>query len=204
MNKKEQYFEENFSHKFSDTQVLDPETGKMILFKSIWENNLRTLTIIRILRRFGCAICRMASIDLTDHFHKLEIKFPNAVSLVGLGLAKTSYEEFKEGEYLDGNLYIDEERNIYKALSFKRFGIFSFYGFCNCRTLYAAKMVGDRKIKGDYKGPDNYQLGGTYIIDNAGEVVYMHKQKDYFDHPTLDELSDAIRTYLQKRAPSNQ
>lgn len=37
------------------------------------------------------------------------------------------------------------------------------------------------------------QLGGTYIIDTEGKVVFEFQQQHFGDHPTLEALLEALK-----------
>lgn len=43
----------NFSLRFAETLILDPETNKNVTFKSLWEDATEDIIVIHFFRRFG-------------------------------------------------------------------------------------------------------------------------------------------------------
>uniref|UniRef100_A0A2K6UGS5 Peroxiredoxin like 2B n=1 Tax=Saimiri boliviensis boliviensis TaxID=39432 RepID=A0A2K6UGS5_SAIBB len=66
------------------------------------------------LRRFGCGIAR----DLGSLAGLLE---QPGVRLVGVGPQALGLQEFLDGGYFAGELYLDESKQLYKELGFKRY-----------------------------------------------------------------------------------
>jgi len=51
----------------------------------------------------------------------------NNINLVGVGLEELGVQEFIDGKYFEGDLYIDSDKKAYNALGFKRFGFFGLF-----------------------------------------------------------------------------
>ncbi|WP_421019301.1 AhpC/TSA family protein, partial [Klebsiella pneumoniae] len=70
------------------------------------------------LRRFGCMVCRWIAQDLSNLRSILD---QHDVRLVGVGPEALGLQEFLDGGYFSGELYLDESKQIYKELGFKRY-----------------------------------------------------------------------------------
>lgn len=55
-------------------------------------------------------------------------------------------------------------------------------------TFFQANALG---ITGNMKG-DGMQLGGTFVIEKGGNVLFHHKQTGFGDHPKLTDLLGAL------------
>lgn len=102
--------------------------------------------------------------------------------MVGVGLEELGVEEFVEGKFFDGELYIDQKKEAYSSLGFKRLGFFaavgSIFGRKGKELIAEAKLL---SIGGNLAG-DGYQTGGTLVVDKGGKVLLEFKQDGPADH----------------------
>uniref|UniRef100_A0A673TT17 Peroxiredoxin like 2B n=1 Tax=Suricata suricatta TaxID=37032 RepID=A0A673TT17_SURSU len=89
-------------------------TGEAVELRSLW---LEQACVVAGLRRFGCSVCRWIARDLSSLKGLLE---QHGVRLVGVGPEALGLQEFLEGGYFAGELYLDESKRFYKELGFKR------------------------------------------------------------------------------------
>lgn len=108
--------------------------------------------------------------------------------MVGVGLEELGLEEFQEGKYWDGELYIDQQKKCYQDLGFKRLGFFSAIGSVLKKKgrdqMSEAKSKG---INGNLKG-DGMQTGGTLVIGAGGKVLLNYSQEVPGDHVNLEDV----------------
>lgn len=187
----------NMSKLFAETRMTDPIKKELILFRSLWETNDKPLILIHWMRRFGCVICRVAALDLTEGLKMASDSVRSKLNWVAIGFANLDYENFIEGDYFkDGHIYIDEKKETYKALDFSKKGIFSLYGMLDLNMYRKASEASKKGIKGNFKG-EGTQLGGTFVIDRHGEVIYSFHQKSYSDAPSLEEIIKCVEAYKE-------
>jgi hypothetical protein len=88
----------------------------------------------------------------------------------------------------------DEKRESYKAMGFPRAGATQLIGPKSLAKGLArgASGVGVGRVIGDVQ-----QLGGTFIVDQDGQVLWSHVMKDASDNPGLDELQEALTEVLR-------
>jgi len=111
------------------------------------------------------------------------------VRLIGVGVEPLGVEEFIEGKFFDGDLFIDMDKASYKDMGFQRFGFMGLipavFGGAARAMQARAKALG---LGGDMKG-DGYQNGGAIIIDKDGKTLYTYVQETTADHaPNADIL----------------
>jgi len=115
------------------------------------------------------------------------------VRLIGIGLEELGVEEFIEGKFFDGELYIDTDKKSFLALDYKKVGYLAMI------PALLAKVAGEarRKAKewavgGDLKG-DGFQNGGLLVVASKGDkVLYEFKQDNPADHAENSAISKAL------------
>ncbi|KAF5918966.1 hypothetical protein HPG69_010771, partial [Diceros bicornis minor] len=91
-------------------------TGEAVELRSLWQEQT---CVVAGLRRFGCMVCRWIARDLSSLKGLLD---QHGVRLVGVGPEALGLQEFLDGGYFSGELYLDESKQFYKELGFKRLG----------------------------------------------------------------------------------
>uniref|UniRef100_A0ABK0LC69 Prostamide/prostaglandin F synthase n=1 Tax=Rattus norvegicus TaxID=10116 RepID=A0ABK0LC69_RAT len=99
-------------------------TGEAVELRSLWQEKA---CVVAGLRRFGCMVCRWIAQDLSNLRGILD---QNDVRLVGIGPEALGLQEFLDGGYFSGELYLDESKQIYKELGFKRLRLLASRGTC--------------------------------------------------------------------------
>ena len=116
----------------------------------------------------------------------------NNIRHVGIGLEELGVEEFVEGKFFDGELYIDLKKEAYQSMGYKRFGFFSAIG--SIFTKKAKELMAEgkaKKIDGNLKG-DAYQNGGTIIVTKDSKVLLSYKQEQPSDHVEIEDVVKAL------------
>jgi len=112
------------------------------------------------------------------------------IGLVAIGngtplMAKSFQNDFN----FVGDIYVDEKREIYKALGCNR-------GLKYALNKKALKAIQSAMSEGYSQGKtagDSLQLGGTFIISLQHGVLYQHLEQFAGDHVDLDELLSACK-----------
>ena len=114
------------------------------------------------------------------------------VGLVAIGLEEFGLEEFIEGKFFDGELFLDQDYACYKGLDMVRISKLGMPMHLLGSTSRAALAKANKEgITGNLAGDGN-QLGGTYVIEKGGNVLYAFKQKTYGDHPPVGDLLETL------------
>lgn len=101
-------------------------------------------------------------------------------------------QEFVDGKFFDGELFIDLKKECYKGLGFKRLGFFGGIGSLFKKSTKDASADAKKAgISGDMKG-DGFQNGGTIIVQSDGKVLLNYVQENPADHVALEDVLKAL------------
>uniref|UniRef100_A0A2K6NV27 Peroxiredoxin like 2B n=1 Tax=Rhinopithecus roxellana TaxID=61622 RepID=A0A2K6NV27_RHIRO len=118
------------------------------IFLFAWLGALRPscwgVCVVAGLRRFGCVVCRWIAQDLSGLAGLLD---QHGVRLVGVGPEALGLQEFLDGGYFAGELYLDESKQFYKELGFKRYNSLSILPAALGKPV---RDVAAKKSPGDY------------------------------------------------------
>ncbi|CAF0988561.1 unnamed protein product [Adineta ricciae] len=172
-----------------DTLVTRVTDKTDVPIRSLYSNQP---VVLIFLRRFGCQLCRSYALKLSNELHPILKK--NNIGFVGIGLEQFGLEEFQQGNYFSGDLYVDEGKKTYRILGLPYLGwikgISDIFASSTRTWDNETKKMG---VTGNLKG-DGFQLGATYVVGpKDGKVWLAHPQKDYGDHPSIDEIVKTIR-----------
>ncbi|GFR12880.1 hypothetical protein TNCT_81281, partial [Trichonephila clavata] len=174
--------------KIAENKLISATSKEEILVKSLWEEKACVITFFR---RFGCGFCRLAAKDLSSIKSILDA---NNVRLIGIGVEELGVEDFINGKFFEGDLFIDCEKKCYTDLGYKRFGMLSIiHSLGNKNILEMLFLIAKAEnVGGDMKG-DKYQVGGTLVISKGGKKVLLnHKQESLADHIHPSEVLKSL------------
>ncbi|XP_005986085.1 prostamide/prostaglandin F synthase isoform X1 [Latimeria chalumnae] len=163
------------------------QTGEMVELQSLWKDQA---CVVVFLRRFGCQVCRWIAKDIS----KLKDSFDqNNIRLIGVGLEEYGVEEFVKGNYFSGELYIDEKKQCYKDLGFKRYNALSLIPAVIGKPIREVVTKANAEgIQGNFSG-DLLQSGGMLIVSPGGEKVLFHFVQDSpGDHVPLETIVQTL------------
>jgi len=189
---------EDMMSEASQKSLTDPTdiSKAPITFESLYKEGPGPV-VFKFLRRFGCILCREGASDLTSLKPLLDEKYgKGVVDWIGIGLERLGYDEFKKGDYFKGKLYLDESRELYKALGFVELGkVESAAKLLTGGTLQKVSESKSKGFEGDLKG-NKTQLGGVLVMSPTGEVLYYFRQENFGDEPMKEEVLKAIENYF--------
>lgn len=90
----------------------------------------------------------------------------------------------------------DPDRIAYRAFGLKRTGWLTFFK-PGVLWKYFRGMIRGHRVRKPYAGEDVLQLGGDFILDKRGRVVFAYPSANPTDRPTLA----AIRQALPRSSP---
>uniref|UniRef100_A0AAY4CUB1 Prostamide/prostaglandin F synthase n=1 Tax=Denticeps clupeoides TaxID=299321 RepID=A0AAY4CUB1_9TELE len=160
--------------------------GQNVELGSLWREQT---VVLFFLRRFGCQICRWMAAEVS----KLEKSLSaNGVGLIGIGPEETGLQEFKDGGFFKGEVYIDEKKQCYKDLGFKRYNALSVVpAALGKKVREISSKASTDGIQGNFAG-DLLQSGGMLIVSKGGEKVLLHFIQDSpGDHVPLEDIAKA-------------
>ncbi|KAF4093846.1 hypothetical protein AMELA_G00006350 [Ameiurus melas] len=173
--------------KVSSNTVKSSVSGEHVELGSLWKDKT---VVMFFLRRFGCQICRWAAAEVS----KLEKDLrENGVALIGIGPEETGLKEFKDGGFFKGEIYIDEKKQCYKDLGFKRYNAINLLpAALGKKVREIASKASNEGIQGNFSG-DLLQSGGMLIVAKGGEKVLLHFiQETPGDLVPLEDITKAL------------
>ncbi|KAI1890492.1 hypothetical protein AGOR_G00154260 [Albula goreensis] len=162
-------------------------SGESVELRSLWQDQA---VVLFFLRRFGCQICRWTAAEISKLKDDLS---ENKVALVGVGPEETGLKEFQDGGFFKGELYIDEKKQTYKDLGFKRYNAMSVVpAALGKKVRDIATKANAAGIQGNFSG-DLLQSGGMMIVAKGGEKVLLHFVQDSpGDYVPLEDVVKAL------------
>jgi len=134
-------------------------------------------------------LCRVWAKELSTLKPQLDA---HNISLVAVGVEEFGVDEFVAGKFFAGDVYIDQDYGTYKGLGLGRVSMLQLPKQMLSSTFRNANAKANSQgIDGNMKG-DGLQLGGTYVIEKGGTVLYGVKQQGFGDHPPLSDLINAL------------
>uniref|UniRef100_A0A914UPM5 Uncharacterized protein n=1 Tax=Plectus sambesii TaxID=2011161 RepID=A0A914UPM5_9BILA len=124
----------------------------------------------------------------------------NNVRLAAIGPEKLGYDEFKQGKFFAGEIYVDESKELYNSIGYKREGFLGLMGELIKGKLTAMSNEAKKDgVTGNMKG-DVHQLGGVLVLDSAGNKLYEFVQNEATDQPDYAAVAAAAGVSFDKRA----
>ncbi|KAG9481943.1 prostamide/prostaglandin F synthase [Eleutherodactylus coqui] len=167
--------------------VMNALSGETVELQLLWRENT---TVLFFLRRFGCQVCRWTAKEVS----KLQESFnANQIRLIGIGPERVGLQEFVNGKYFTGELYLDESKQSYKELGFKRYNALSIVPAALGKKVrdVVTKANADG-VQGNFSG-DLLQSGGMLIVSKGGEKVLLHFTQDSpGDHVPLETIMETL------------
>jgi hypothetical protein len=116
--------------------------------------------------------------------------------VVVIGHSSLRYAKaFVQETGIDLPVYVDEKREIYKALEFKR----PLLAFLSPKVFKRSAEARKEGFTQPGVHGDAFQLGGVLLRMPNGSIPYKYSSQFAGDHPKLDDLKDAVSNALGER-----
>ena len=114
--------------------------------------------------------------------------------LIGVGLEPIGVEDFIEGKFFDGELFVDQKKESYSKLGFKRLGLMQLPGaIFGKKSRDAAAKAKEMNLGGNLTVGDGYQNGGCLVVGAGGSpTMFTYIQEDAPDHPDNKQILEAL------------
>ena len=103
-------------------------------------------------------------------------------------------EEFLEGQYFSGELYLDSEKKSYNKLGFKRDSLVKILPAAFSRKWReASSKAKSLNLGGNMTQGDGYQKGGCLVVGAGGSPTMLtYLQEDAADHASNEDILEAL------------
>ena len=151
-------------------------------------------------------MCRIGAYELSKTIEDLNADYDNKILCVAIGVMEEGYDEFTMNYFSVYPTYINKNMTIYKALKYNKPGLLKCFGLCvkgwmnKFDQAKKKKDIYNLKQKGELFPVTNnmLQLGGAFLLNNLGDILYSHIDNYVGDHPSSDSIRDAINNHFDK------
>lgn len=171
------------------------ETGTQMKFSELWHNlGSKQYIYVIFFRRFGCIFCKASAMEISKTGKNIEKRYPGLIKVVGIGVDTFNYEEWKRGDYFAFPMFVNRNMTIYKSMKMKSPGLLNCYGACYKKLLNnwwaILKNPRMKSVTTQLAGGNFFQLGGSFLLDKQGAILFHYFDSFYGDHPSEEQLMD--------------
>jgi len=116
-------------------------------------------------------LCKVGAKELSDALKPTLDS--HDVRLVGIGVETLGLQQFLEGNFFAGEMFIDTKKECYKRLAYKRYNVVSIlpaiFGSSGRAAIAKARAA---NVGNNYEG-DGMQNGGVLIVSPGGEKTLL-------------------------------
>jgi len=107
----------------------------------------------------------------------------NNVRLIGVGVEQSGVQEFIQGKYFDGDIYVDDGKKSYQSLDFKTMSFIQLFQLLSIKAGTALASAIALGLGGNMDG-DKWQLGGCLVVEKGGgdKPLLYYVQNSASDH----------------------
>lgn len=158
--------------------------------QSLWSEHT---VVLLFLRRLGCSVCRAYADEIRENISSIELNGTKVVALSfeKLGEGSDFDNSFTAGGYWTGPLYVID-KSVYEQLFGRKGFLNGVYGLFTM-DREGLERANRRNIQGNVVG-DGFVLGGQFVLSQTGEVLLDHRQTQYGDDASIEEIVNAIPT----------
>jgi len=118
------------------------------------------------------------------------------VGFVGIGHERLGVEDFIKEKYFDGDLYLDETKQLYNAFGTKVEGM---TGLMKPKAWDAINQAKKEGFAGNLKG-NGFQMGGTFILDPIDyKLIFAHRSEFFGDEAKPEDILKSCAEYIQEK-----
>ena len=116
------------------------------------------------------------------------------VRLIGVGPELLGLQDFLEGKFFDGELFVDESKESYEKLGFDRMSLLEVLPAIFSRNGLAASYRAMSMNLGGNMWGDGYQKGGCLVVGKGGTpTIFAFKQEEASEHPANEDILKALK-----------
>ncbi len=164
---------------YAPTQAVTLDDGSSIELRDLYAS--RPLGLV-FLRHLGCLFCREIVARLRD--------VPEENLVFVAGERAEACAEFRVRMVSPQRFVSDPGRSLYEAFQLGRGGLGAFVNPHVVRRGIAALRAGHRQ---SVPTSNPRQLGGAFVVDTEGRIVWEHRSRDQADNPDASEIQSALR-----------
>uniref|UniRef100_A0A2C9LHP9 Uncharacterized protein n=1 Tax=Biomphalaria glabrata TaxID=6526 RepID=A0A2C9LHP9_BIOGL len=155
-----------------------------------------------LLRHFACLPCRDHLCEIVAR--QAELKQLGAEILIVSFGEQLGADNWLKETNCPFDMILDPNRKIY--LSFGLHRSVSKVWSCACMIYYVEQLLKGRQLPRPLENvhDDPQQMGGDFILDNTGRVVFSYCSKVSNDRPSVDQILAAIHSHITQGKVSQE
>jgi peroxiredoxin len=167
-----------------DAELIEAPDGPTLLSTAWASRN----AVIVFLRYFGCPFCQMQVASLRDDRERFDAAGAEVV-MVGQGSTEEA-ERFVQGRRLPFRCLVDQDRSAYRAYGLARGTPGQVYGPRVFLPFVKANVTGHPQL--GLRGGSLHQMPGSFVVNRAGTLRFVHRNRTVADTPPNQALLDAV------------
>jgi len=174
--------------KIKQNVLRNPKDDSTTTFEDLWKDQR---CVIVFFRRWGWPYCRLAAREISAIQPLLK---EHNVRLIGVGVEQFGVEEFIQGNYFDGEVYVDDGKKSYQSLDFKTMTFLQLFPAVLSAAARAAQASAKALGLGGNMDGDKWQLGGCVVVEKGGvdKPLLYYIQQSAPDHVSNAEVLKSL------------
>ncbi|XP_005736844.1 prostamide/prostaglandin F synthase-like [Pundamilia nyererei] len=170
-----------------DTPLIDARTGETVTLQKYLGRGKKILLVL--IRQFSCLLCRLHVQDLQKNQSSLDAHSVQVV-VISFGCQEgASYWVDQTGCQYD--MLLDPSRKMYSAFGLGA-SLQKVLNFGNM-LIYSEYVANDMEFPRElpWIQDDMFQLGGNFVLDEHGRVLFSHRCQSPIDRPSVEDILSA-------------
>ncbi|KAM3594901.1 uncharacterized protein V6R79_015540 [Siganus canaliculatus] len=170
-----------------DTSLINARTGETVRLQKYFGRGKNTLLVL--IRQFSCLLCRLHLKDLEKNQSSLDARAVDVV-VVSFGCQEGASHWLQETD-CGYDMLLDPDRKLYAAFGLGA-SLKKVLNFSNM-LLYAEYVAADMEFPRGLPSiqDDMFQLGGNFLLDEHGRVLFSHCCQSPIDRPSVKDILSA-------------
>ncbi|KAE8290233.1 hypothetical protein D5F01_LYC11953 [Larimichthys crocea] len=170
-----------------ETSLINARTGETVTFEKYLGKGKKILLVL--IRQFSCLLCRLHLKDLEKKQSSLDAHSVEVV-VVSFGCQEGASHWLQDTD-CQYDMLLDPDRKIYaafglgaslkKVLNFRNMLLYAEYVADNMEFPRGLPSIQD----------DMFQLGGDFVLDEHGRVLFSHCCQSPIDRPSVEDILSA-------------
>ncbi|CAI5695766.1 unnamed protein product [Oreochromis niloticus] len=170
-----------------DTPLIDARTGETVTLQKYLGRGKKILLVL--IRQFSCLLCHLHIQDLQKNQSSLDAHSVQVV-VISFGCQEGASHWVKQAgcQY---DMLLDPSRKIYSAFGLGA-SLKKVLNFGNI-LIYSEYVANDMEFPRElpWIQDDMFQLGGNFVLDEHGRVLFSHRCQSPIDRPSVEDILSA-------------
>ncbi|XP_070697787.1 prostamide/prostaglandin F synthase-like [Pempheris klunzingeri] len=170
-----------------DTSLIDVRTGQRVTLGKYLGRGKKILLVL--IRQFSCLLCRLHLKDLEKNQRTLDAHSTEVV-VVSFGCQEGALH-WRQDTGCQYDMLLDPDRKMYAAFGLE-VSLKKVLNFSNM-LLYAEYVADNMEFPRGLPSiqDDMFQLGGDFVLDEHGKVLFSHCCQSPIDRPSVKDILSA-------------